>query len=195
MPALAAQSSWWRGRRPPNIIATEVVGPDAIADLVAARFSATAVRRRARSGIQPVTERLALLALLAARRRPMNAAELAAVCCVSRSGIRRRIRTALDCGALFEVGGLRYRTHPDWRPVVERSVAVELKLRDSARAIRQALVYAYWADSTWVLMAERPSAAALQTAKAEVLAWPHYGLTEHSVSGQDRRPPSVATSS
>jgi hypothetical protein len=168
-PARAADRLWWRGRRPPCVVADEVVGPDAIADLVAARFDTGALERRREAEISPLTDQLALLSVLACKRTPLSTAELAEQCRVTASGMRRAIRLATDAGAMVEVERFRYRAHPRWSPVVRRAVAVELKLRDWMRAIRQACAYRGWANASWVILAREPPAAAVDAARSAVL--------------------------
>lgn len=166
VPAREAGQAWWRGRRPPCIVADEIVGPDAIADLVGARFDAACVRRRKEAGIRPLTDPLALQAVLAGRRATLTTREMAEACKVTPSGIRRGIRLALEAGALVETTRFCYTTHPRWSPVVRRAVAVELKLRDWSRALRQAIAYRTWANAAWVLLAKRPPVVAIDVAAA-----------------------------
>jgi hypothetical protein len=166
IPAREAGQAWWRGRRPPCVVADEIVGPDAIADLVGARFDTACVRRRKETGIQPLTDPLALQAVLAGRRAKLTTREMAEACKVTPSGMRRGILLALDAGALVETTRFRYTTHPRWSPVVRRAVAVELKLRDWSRALRQAIAYRIWANAAWVLLAKRPPGAAIEAASA-----------------------------
>jgi hypothetical protein len=162
--AREADRTWWRGRHPPCVVAGEVVGPDAIADLVGARFDAVALSRRDAAGVRPVTDQLALRAVLASRRAHLTTRDLAEACKVTPSGMRRGIVIALDAGALIEVSRFRYTANPGWSPVVRRAVALELKLRDWSRALRQAIAYRSWANAAWILLARRPSNAALSAA-------------------------------
>jgi hypothetical protein len=159
--ATAAARSWWGASREPDVIATEIVGPGAIADLAAVRFDHSRLQARAAAGIRPVVDVLALRVLLAARKRPMRAADLADECRVSRSGVRRGISLALDCGALVRDERFSYRTHGAWDPGAIRTVAVELKLRDWPSALAQAQAYSQWANAAWILLALAPPANAL----------------------------------
>ncbi len=164
-PALAAQSTWWRSTDPPSVIIPEIVGPDAIADLVAARFDGAALEQRRTAGIAPLTDQLALRVVLATRRIAKSSIELSELCRVGTSGIRKAVRRALDSGALISCARGTYRAHPDWRPIVSRTVAVELKLRDSMGALRQASAYKLWADVTWAVVANRPSESTVDIAR------------------------------
>lgn len=166
LPAREAGQAWWRGRRPPCVVAGEVVGPDAIADLVGARFDPASLQRREETRIQPLTDILALQAVLVSRRARLTTREMAEACKVTPSGMRRGILLALEAGALIEVTRFRYTAHPRWSPVVRRAVAVELKLHDWSRALRQAIAYRAWANAAWVLLARRPPVAAVEAACA-----------------------------
>jgi hypothetical protein len=139
-----AWQRWWRGRVAPDFIAREVVGQEAIADLVGVRFNAQSLAARSASGIRPLPDRLALLAVLAARRRALSTKQLAERCHVSPSGMRRAIGAALDANALVEREAGKFVAHRAWSPATARSVAVELKLRSWQRAIIQARRYQRW---------------------------------------------------
>jgi hypothetical protein len=165
--ATAASRWWWGGRREPDFIAAEIVGPDAIADLAAVRFDHRRLQERAAAGIQPVVDVLALRVVLAARRRAMTTSELAATCRVSPSGVRRAVSVAVERGAVLREGRLKYRTHPAWGPSAARVVAVELKLQDWPGALDQAHAYSRWANAAWMLLARTPPAEAVAVAAAE----------------------------
>lgn len=165
-PAIAAAPSWWASRAPLDFIATEVVGHDAIADLAAVRFDQAALARRAAAGIEPLVDRLALLAVLGARRRSLTVAQLAETLRVTPSGARRAVQVAANAGALVRGEDRKWSAHRDWRPATKRVVAVELKLRGSQRAIEQAEAYLRWADEAWIVLARPPSARAEAAALA-----------------------------
>lgn len=177
--AIAAAKAWWGARREPDFTAVEIVGPDAIADLAAARFDHERLQRRLAAGIRPVTDGLALRVLLSSRRRAMSAADLAAACRVSPSGIRRAINIAVDQGALTRAGRTQYRTHNDWSPATARIVAIELKLQDWSAALNQAHAYSSWANTAWAILSRVPPPSAISAANAEGL-----GLAVLSRSGE-----------
>lgn len=177
--AVAASKRWWGARREPDFTAAEIVGPDAIADLAAARFDHDRLQRRLAAGIRPVTDALALRVLLASRRRAMSAADLACACRVSPSGIRRAISIAIEQGALTKVGGTQYKAHNDWGPATARMVAIELKLQDWTTALSQAYAYSSWANASWAILARMPSPAAVSAANADGV-----GLAVLSPSGE-----------
>ena len=166
-PVLAASQAWWGARQEPDFTAAEIVGPDAIADLAAARFDHERLRRRVDAGIQPVTDALALRVLLAARRRTHTTSELAAICRVSPSGVRRAISIAVDHGALVRQGRSHFRTHSAWAPATARLVAIELKLDDWSSALQQAYAYSLWANVAWVVLASATRADILAAAGAD----------------------------
>jgi hypothetical protein len=162
--ALQACSRWWGARREADFVAGEIVGPDAIADLVAVRFNHARLRLRQEHGVGPTTDALALRVLVAARRRPVTTADLATACRVSPSGVRRAISLAIDNGSLIREGKTSYRTHPAWGPGTERTVAVELKLQDWGGALQQARAYSRWAHAAWVVVGRTPPQPALTSA-------------------------------
>lgn len=163
-PAMDAAGRWWGSTAAMDFIATEVVGHDAIADLAAARFDHAALDLRLQEQIRPVVDRLALLVVLATRRQQRTVAELADTFRVTASGIRRAVRVAADANALVKAGS-GWGAHPTWRPAAKRIVAVELKLRDHHRALRQAGAYLRWADTAWAVFAHAPSQSALARAR------------------------------
>ena len=88
--------------------------------------------------------------------KPLTTAELAAVIEMSISGARKAAALAVAYGALVR-DGLVLSRNPDWMPPAKRLVAVELKLDNWQKALRQATTYSSWADQTWVVMARSVS--------------------------------------
>lgn len=168
-PTLAAADRWWGARRGPDFAGTEIVGPEAIADLAAVRFDRARLRLRREAGIEPIPDVLALRVLALARGRSMTSTELADACRVSRSGVRRAINFALDRNALLREQRTRYRTHDAWGPGTDRTVAVELKLQDWGAALRQSYAYSMWAHASWAILARTPPPQAVALARAEGL--------------------------
>jgi hypothetical protein len=164
--ACEAWERWWGARTALDFIAREVVGPEAIADLVGVRFDSASLELRRVAGIQPLPDRLALLAVLAARRRALSTRELAARCHVSPSGMRRAIVSALNANALVEDRPGTFVAHLAWKPAAARVVAVELKLASWRRALSQAELYRSWSNASWVILSGRASAQA-RTSAAE----------------------------
>lgn len=165
--AAAACPWWWPRGLTHDFVADEIVGPDAVADLVGVRFDQRRLAARETAGIAPVVDVLALQALTACRNRVMSTQELALACHVTPSGIRRALAVADEAGAILRQGRGRYATHPAWSPIGARLVAVELKLDNWRAAFTQAEAYARWANATWVVLGRRPQSAAVTYAQRE----------------------------
>lgn len=164
-PAAKLCSRWW-GRGGPDVIAREVVAPGAIADIVGCAFQQQTVRQRAEHCYQPILEWAPLACVSVCGERPRTTAELAAAIGMSVSGARKAAALAVAYGALVR-DGLVLSRNPDWMPPAKRLVAVELKLTDWRKALRQATTYCSWADQSWVVMA-RSISVGLRDAAAEV---------------------------
>jgi hypothetical protein len=181
LPALQGWTRWWGSPRAPNAIAREVVGPLGIADLVAVNFDENALRARDLAGILPTDDYLTLRTILACRRVGRSTADLSDELGLSRSAVQRAVRVGYESGALCLYGRHRYRTHPSWRPLGRRLVAVELKRTDWRRAAQQAWAYKGWASSAWLMLGKRPPASALSA-----LAGSGIGLAYLDPSGRPR---------
>ncbi len=157
-PAAAAAECWWRFRQAPDFVAREIVGPLAVADLVAVQFDHGAVKDRRLAGIHPTDDFLALQVVMSCRRATRSVSDLAGLLRVSDSSARRAVGIGLETGALVEDGGRirRYRTHDAWRPVGRRMVATELKRSDWRRAAHQAWAYQAWANAVWLVLGTHP---------------------------------------
>lgn len=164
--AAAAAPWWWLRGLQHDFVAAEIVGPNAVADLVGIRFDQRRLGAREAEGIAPVVDALALHALRACRGHVMSTSELAEACHVTSSGIGRALAIAVDANAMIRRGRGRYACHPAWAPVGARMVAVELKLENWRRAFDQAQSYACWANATWVVLARVPPAEARAHAAA-----------------------------
>lgn len=161
-PTIAAWASWWTGPAEPDFIAREIVGPLAIADLVAVHFDHRVLRDRLAAGIRTTDDFLTLRVLLACRPSARTVAELGTMLGFSESGIRRAVRHGYDVGALVAGQGRRHRTHEVWRPAGRRLVAVELKRTDWRRAAQQGWAYLAWANTSWLVLGQRPTRAAVE---------------------------------
>lgn len=165
-PALAASRGWWGSKVGPDFVASEIVGPNAVADLAGIRFSGDGLKQRLDAGIQPITNALSLRAVLLARRRPLSSAEIAATLRVSRSAATKAIGSAVDLGAMHRKPGYRYMTDPSWGPIASRVVALELKLSNWQGALEQAVAYRTWANSSWVVLGHISSRTAIEAARS-----------------------------
>lgn len=178
----AACPWWWLGSRQHDFVATEIVGPDAIADLVGIRFDERRLKAREAEGISPVTDALALHALQACRDRVLTTQELADACHVTPSGMRRAQAVALEANAMIRQARGQYSCHPAWGPVGARLVAVELKLNNWRAAFQQAQAYSRWANATWIVLGRTPPAEAKREAERDGL-----GLAVLETDGKIKR--------
>lgn len=144
--AAAAAPWWWPRGLQHDFVAAEIVGPDAVADLVGIRFDQRRLAAREAEGISPVIDALALHALQACCGRVMSTTELADACRVTPSGMRRALAIAVEANAMVRQGRGRYARHPAWAPVGARMVAVELKLENWRAAFCQAEAYSRWSN-------------------------------------------------
>lgn len=180
--ATAASPWWWLGSREHDFVAAEIVGPDAVADLVAIRFDQRRLAAREAEGIGPITDALALRALQACRDRVASTQELAKECHVTPSGMRRALAVALEAHALVRHGRGHYRCHPAWGPIGARLVAAELKLDNWRAAFEQARAYLRWANASWIVLARTPPAEATLQAERDGL-----GLAVLGANGKIKR--------
>jgi hypothetical protein len=159
-PASVGWRDWWGSRRAPDFVAREIVGPLAIADLVAVHFDRRALLARDAAGIRATNDYLTVGVLLACRRSPRRTSDLAALLGVGLSSVRRAARLGHEIGALDCVSG-RHRTHSAWQPAARRMVAVELKRSEWRRATRQVCAYQSWAHAAWLVLGKRPPRSAM----------------------------------
>ena len=157
-----AWASWWPYRGKPDVVAHEVVGPLAIADLVAVQFDQSALRARASAGIRPLSDYAALAAAFACQRAARRTADLVPLLGLGESSVRRALRLACEAGVVEAVDRGRYRTHRDWSRVGHRLVALELKKAAWQRAAEQVWAYQSWANSAWVVLGQRPPRTAME---------------------------------
>ncbi len=163
----AAAPRWWPRGLNHDFVAAEIVGPDAVADLVGIRFDQRRLADREANGISPVVDALALRALQACRGRTMSTGDLANICDVTRSGMQRALGIALEANAIVRHRRGHYACHSAWAPVGARLVAVELKLENWRAAFYQAEAYSQWANATWVILARKPPTEARVLASSE----------------------------
>lgn len=176
-PAAAAVAQWWPARENPDVVASEIVGPLARADLVAFQFDAKALRDRERAGIVPIDDLLAVRVILACRRAALTTPALVARLGLSLSAVRRAVRDGYDVGALH-ADGRAHRTHSNWRPAARRQVAVELKRSDWRRGSHQAAAYQAWANASWLILGQRPPRTAIDGLRGTGLGLGYLGEDE-----------------
>ena len=144
------------------LIVGEVPAAQGIADIVAVRFNAAAVRRRAENGVGPMTSSLRLRCLDVLRSdRPMRTETLARKVGSNAPALTRSTLVPLaDMGVVELVGDL-VRATGAWEPVGAHLTAMELKLSKWRSALRQADNFALSADRSWVVIDRARAAGAL----------------------------------
>lgn len=147
-----------------HFVVGEVPAAQGIADIVAVRFDADAVRRRLDAGVGPVTSPLRVQLLHVLRSdRGVRAATLAARLRTNAPALTRSTLGPLAETGLVELDGDMVRATGAWRPVAAHMTAIELKLSKWRDALRQADNFATSADRAWVILdAARSSAAVRQ---------------------------------
>lgn len=153
-----AGATWWRSPERLNFVATEVVAAGARADAVGVSFDESAVLRRSKVGVVPLTKWTAIVcASLCGDGATVS--EIMERTGLSRSGASRSLGVALAHGALVREGR-SFRISESWESPVRLAVAVELKLRDWQKGLYQTLRYREWADASWLILGATDLAAA-----------------------------------
>ncbi len=141
-----------RGGGAPVVVA-EVPAAVGIADVVAVRYDADAIRRRMEAGVGPMCSplRVRLLEMLRCDR-PMRVRTLA-----RRLGSTPQALTRSTLGAMVALGLVELvrdgvQATGRWEPVASHVTAVELKLSKWRGALRQADNFALSADRSWVVL-------------------------------------------
>lgn len=163
-PAADGWRAWWGSLNEPDLLVSEIVGPRAIADLVACRLDTPAVQRRSAAGISPITDLTALRVLLATTRRARSLSELSTVLRCSRTSVKRAAGICNEARAA-QLDGPLLMPNPQWRPAATKLVAVELKKTAWTRAFQQARAYREWAHCSWVILGDRPVSEARAAAE------------------------------
>lgn len=134
------------------LVVREVVGPFGIPDLVAIVGDPDAVAQRRKLRVPPLLNEIdAGIVGAAASRAPRRISTLAARLGWPVETVTRRIPDLLRSGALLETSpGVMVRP-PALRPI-GRIYAVETKISDWKRAVRQGRTYQVWCDAYIVVM-------------------------------------------
>ncbi|HEY4280209.1 MAG TPA: hypothetical protein VGM91_18440 [Conexibacter sp.] len=144
------------------VVVGEVPAAQGIADIVAVRFNAEAVQRRADVGVGPMTSPLRMRCLNVLRRdRPMRTETLARKMGTNARALNRSTLQPLAEMGVIELSGELVRATGAWEPVGTHLTAVELKLSKWRSALRQADNFAMSADRSWVVLDEARGAGAL----------------------------------
>lgn len=152
----------------------EVAGPFGIPDFLAVIGPQTALRERLALGVPPLLNEID--AAIVAQTSPKSGKTIEKV--ANKLGwplstVQRRIPGLLRNGALRDVGQGRY-VRPSALSTIGRLYAIETKVRNFKRALRQARTYALWCDN-YVIVMPQLSEAALFSAR-EALAADRGGL-------------------
>jgi hypothetical protein len=144
------------------LVVHEVPVGQGIADVVAVRFDCAAVRHRLDRGVGPISSPLRVRALLTLRPdRVMRVETLARKISASpRSLLRSTLTPLAELGLVELLNRSKARSTGAWRPVDAHVTAVELKLSNWRKALRQADNLAFGADRSWVVLDEGRAASA-----------------------------------
>jgi hypothetical protein len=145
------------------LVLREPTGPFGVPDLLAVVGGAEPLAERQALGVPPLLHQVdAGVAAVAAPRAARTVESLARRLGWPVETVRRRIPDLLRAGALTRVGQESYVRPAALRPV-GRLYAIETKVRDWKRAVRQARTYSTWCDSYVIVMASL-SMGALESA-------------------------------
>lgn len=152
----------------------EVAGPFGIPDFLAVVGPKTALRRRIALGVPPLLNEIDAGVVGVASAKVGHSAEyLAARLGWSEGTIQRRLSILLRAGALEEISGNRF-VRPERLAPIGKLYAVETKVANFKRALRQARSYALWCEN-YVIVMPALSEASLFSA-SEAVAANHGGL-------------------
>ena len=130
----------------------EVAGPFGIPDFLVVIGSKALLRRRTALPVPPLLNEVdAGIVAVASARRGSTTDTLAERLGWAIETIDRRLPGLLRSGALEDVGVGRYVRPPALAPV-GRLIAIETKVRDFRRALRQARTYALWCENYVIVM-------------------------------------------
>lgn len=130
----------------------ETAGPFGVPDLLAVVGPLTLLDERLALNIPPLLNQVdAGVVAAAAVAVPRTASTLARRLGWSLDTVTRRLPRLLRTGALLKVGPETY-VRPQFLRPIGRLYAVEAKVRDWRRAVRQARTYSVWCDSYVIVM-------------------------------------------
>lgn len=140
------------GTRAGLLVLQEVAGPFGVADYVAVIGSQDRIRDRLALAVPPLLNEIdAGIVSATSPRRARTAERFAERLGWSRSSVDRRLPGLVKSGALQEVKPGRFVRHEALVPV-GRVYAIETKLREWRRALRQARTYRLWSDNYVIVM-------------------------------------------
>lgn len=130
----------------------EVAGPFGIPDFLVVIGMKSMLMRRAALSVPPLLNEVdAGIVAVASARRGVTTDTLAGRLGWAPDTVDRRLPGLLRSGALTDLGGGRY-VRPAALVPIGRLVAIETKVRDFRRALRQARTYALWCDNYVIVM-------------------------------------------
>ena len=148
-------------------VIAEMTGPWGIPDFTALVGREEDLHQRLLLPVPPLLHEVDAGVVAAAHSRtPRSAAQLASLVGWPEATVQRRLGALIRSGALTATTAERYIRPAALQPL-GRLYAVEAKVRDWRKALRQVRSYAVWADS-YVLVMGRLSAAASQELLREV---------------------------
>lgn len=157
-----------RGSAAGLVVFEEVAGPFGIPDFLAVTGSPTLLQRRIKSGFPPLLNEIdagIVAHLTAVRGKPLGT--LVKGLGWKSSTIERRLRGLLRSGVVRDIGDGRLVRHESIVPV-GRLHAIETKVRDFRRALRQARTYALWCENYVIVMSEMSDAARVAAVDAVI---------------------------
>lgn len=146
----------------------EVAGPFGIPDLLAVVGPSRALDERLALAVPPLLNQVdAGVAAAAAPRARRSPAALARRVGWPEETVRRRLPDLLRSGALLRVGANSY-VRPRSLEPVGRLYAIEAKMTDWRRAVKQARAYTLWCDSYVIVMSSIGSSSLASAVEAIV---------------------------
>lgn len=140
------------GARAGLLVLQEVAGPFGVADYVAIVGSGDRVRDRVALDVPPLLNEIdAGIVSTASPRRAKSASQFAELLGWSQHSVDRRLPGLVGSGAIREVKPERF-VRPEALVPVGRLYAIETKLRNWRRALRQARTYRLWSDNYVIVM-------------------------------------------
>lgn len=134
------------------LVLREMAGPFGVPDLLVAVGSVRLLSERQALEVPPLLNQVdAGVVAAAAVRAPRTAQAIARRLDWPVDTVQRRLPELLRSGALSRVGADTYVRAPELRPVA-RLYAVEAKVKEWRRALRQARTYSLWCDSYVIVM-------------------------------------------
>lgn len=148
------------------IVLKEMAGPFGVPDLLAIVGDLGILQARQELSVPALLNQVdAGVVSAATPQAPRSPDTLAKRVGWSVETVRRRLPMLVRSGALVQVGRDSYVRPPDLQPI-GRLYAIETKMREWKRAIRQARTYNLWCDSYVIVMASLGATSLTQVAEA-----------------------------